>query len=99
MSTVYSQPDRLDDVIRTVREKTVPVVSAQPGFRGLFLFIDLLTGKGHGVSLWETEQDELASRTAVAAPRDQAAEAGGATQPPTLDFFAVAIQVTRDDRD
>jgi heme-degrading monooxygenase HmoA len=92
MATVYSQPDRLEEVVRNVLEQTVPVVRAQKGFRGFYLLVDRATGKGHGLSLWETEEDERASRSAVAGPRDQAAQQGGATQPPTLEFFEVVVQ-------
>jgi hypothetical protein len=92
VATVYSQPDRLEEVIRDVREQTVPVVRLQKGFRGFYLLVDRASGQGKGLSLWETEEEERASRLAVAGPRDQAAQQGGASRPPALEFFEIVVE-------
>jgi len=48
-------PEHLDAAIRWAREQTLPDLERLPGFKGLYVLVDRQTGKGVGISLWETE--------------------------------------------
>jgi hypothetical protein len=48
-------PERLDAALRWAREQTLPDLARRPGFKVLYVLVDRQTGKGVGISLWETE--------------------------------------------
>jgi quinol monooxygenase YgiN len=48
-------PERIDDVIRVVREIVHPGISAEVGYVGYIVLGDRKTGKAIGITLWESE--------------------------------------------
>ena len=48
-------PEHLEAALRRSREQTLPDLERLPGFRGVYVLVDRQTGKGVGISLWETE--------------------------------------------
>ena len=92
IATTQSQPDQYEEIIRRIREQTVPVLQAQKGFRGFYGMVDRKSGKALGMSLWETEADERASLAAVARSRDQALQQAGITETTTVEVFEVTVQ-------
>ena len=56
VATTQSQPERLEEIMRRLRDQTVPVLQAQKGFRGCYGMVDRESGKAVAISLWETEE-------------------------------------------
>src|SRR5262245_79847 len=53
IATSQSQPEQVEEMIRRLREQTVPVMQGQEGFRGFYGLVDRKSGKALGISLWE----------------------------------------------
>ena len=60
VTTVQLQPDKVDDVISIYQNEVLPVIKAQPGNRGVYLFTDRSTGSGVSVTLWTSEAEATA---------------------------------------
>lgn len=88
--TVGGQPERTDDVIGQVRDQIVPILEGQDGFKGFTFLADRSSGKGIGISFWESEEAMRASEDAIRGARDDVATAGGAGAP-AVEFFEVAV--------
>ena len=58
--TVQIQPGKTQEAIDLFKESLVPALKAQKGFQGFYLMTDANSGKGLGISVWETEADMLA---------------------------------------
>ena len=74
---VSFSPDKLDDVVRQVRENTVPKYEQSEGFKGFTLLLDRSGGEGVGISFWESEDAMRATDDLGDQARKGAAEAGG----------------------
>lgn len=59
--TFQWKSDRLDEAIRTYRENVAPARKAKKGSRGGYFLIDRKTGKGVAITLWDSEQDIIAT--------------------------------------
>jgi heme-degrading monooxygenase HmoA len=69
-------PEHLDAALRRSREQTLPDLERLPGFRGVYVLVDRQTGKGVGISLWETQaalkgSEDIAIRHREATGRTQ----------------------------
>lgn len=52
---------KIDELLKVVAEEVEPFLHHMEGFRGGFVFTDRETDKAMSISVWETEQDMLAS--------------------------------------
>ncbi|MBV9042061.1 MAG: hypothetical protein JOZ68_13730 [Acidimicrobiia bacterium] len=68
----FSGAKNIDDGLVFLREKAMPEVRSQPGYRGLTASADRQGGVFGILSLWETEADRQASRTALDGLRQEA---------------------------
>lgn len=68
----FSGAKNIDDGLVFLREKAMPEVRAQPGYRGLTASADRQGGVFGILSVWETEADRQASRTALDGLRQEA---------------------------
>jgi heme-degrading monooxygenase HmoA len=87
-----STPERTAENIRMFRERMVPAVRRQPGFRGIYLLVDRESGKGGSVSLWETAENARALDAAVAAERAEAVRSTGISSTPVAEYYEVAVE-------
>jgi hypothetical protein len=46
VTTVQLRPDTLDASIGLYQQEILPVITAQPGYQGVYLFTDRATGNG-----------------------------------------------------
>lgn len=91
VTTVQMQPEKADDAIAGLEQNDVPTFKQLAGFKGFTLLVDRESGKGIGISFWESEQAMKASEEAVKGSRARAAESGGASAEPQVERFEVAI--------
>jgi hypothetical protein len=89
--TVHGSPERIDEGIRSVREQVLPVLRECSGFKGQLLLVDRDKGEAIGISLWETEQDMLASEEKVRPVRQQTADEVGAATPPDVRLYELPV--------
>jgi heme-degrading monooxygenase HmoA len=55
--TVQLKSDKLDDAVRHYRERSIPAVKSQKGFKSNYLLINRETGKAISVAFWDSKQD------------------------------------------
>ncbi len=81
-------PDKMDEVIRTYRDVTVPDRRAQKGFKGGYVLTNRGTGKviAIAIALWETEADMLATTP----PGAVDAVTG---EPPVREIYEVSVEI------
>jgi heme-degrading monooxygenase HmoA len=90
VSDAHVPPDKIDDMVRFVREQAVPVLKAQPGFRAALTSVNRTTGRAISASVWDTAANLEASESAIAPVRAQATGQAGA-QPATVSRFEVVL--------
>ncbi len=56
-------PMDVEEAVRIYQDLVVPAAEEQRGFRGALLLTDPGTGESVSISLWESEDDMLASET------------------------------------
>jgi heme-degrading monooxygenase HmoA len=81
VTIVEGQPDRLEEGIRTFRERTLPLIQGRAGFGGAHLLVDRQQGRALAISLWESEGAMQQTEDAIARQREQAAQQMGASAP------------------
>jgi hypothetical protein len=89
--TVHGSPDRVDEAVRMVRDQVLPVLQGCAGFKGQLLLIDRDKGEAIGISLWDSEENMLASEEKVAAARQRTAEEVGASSAPDVTLYELPI--------
>ena len=91
VTTMQMDASRLDDAIRQLETEELPRWKEMDGFKGFTLLVDRQSGKVAGTTYWESEQAMNASEDAVSPSRERAAETGGASGPPAVERYEVAV--------
>ena len=95
VTTVQAPPDRIGESVRVAREQVFPAMLGRPGFKAMYYLIDREHGRGLGITLWETEEDLLATEEQARQLRATAVE-HGASAPPTAQVYEVSFQAGED---
>jgi heme-degrading monooxygenase HmoA len=91
VSTLELDAGRIDDVVRQLEERDVPMFKELDGFRGFTLVADRASGKVIGTSYWDSEEQMRASEEEVMDARRRAAETGGMSGEPQVERFEVVL--------
>ncbi len=91
VTRMQMDPSRLDDGIRQLESEELPRWKEIDGFKGFTLLVDRDSGTGVGTSYWESREKMEASEETVKGVRERTAETGGATAPPKVEHYEVAI--------
>ncbi|MBA3431204.1 MAG: hypothetical protein H0U16_06970 [Actinobacteria bacterium] len=89
VTPVEGSPEKIDDGIKAFKEKVVPAVQDVSGYKGALLMVDRSSGKGIGMSLWESEEARRAGGEAVAKARESTIQTMGGTVPPVQEYEVV----------
>ena len=92
--TVHGSPDNIDAAIESVRNGVLPILQGCPGFQAQLLLVDRSKGEAIGVSLWDTEENMLASEEKVQAARNQTADEVGHSGTPEVSLYELPIYET-----
>jgi heme-degrading monooxygenase HmoA len=92
VSTIQGKPERVEEGIHNFNELMLPAAKKITGFKGGYLLVDRKSGKMVGITMWETEQALQASSAAADRLRAQGAQHAGASKPPLVEMFEVAVQ-------
>ena len=90
VTVVQGAPDKADAGVESYNQQVLPALKSVDGYKGALLLIDRATGKGLGISLWETEEARRAGGAAVDEARKATIAAMGGTVPP-VDEYEVAV--------
>jgi heme-degrading monooxygenase HmoA len=61
MSTLEGSPNELDEGLRDVKERVLPLLQQQDGFKGFIALGNRQSGELIGITFWESEQAMQAS--------------------------------------
>jgi heme-degrading monooxygenase HmoA len=91
VSSATVPKEKSDAVTKTIKESVWPAAKKQKGYKGYLNLRNTETGEGMTISLWDTEEDMLASeKTFVPQATKQAAAAGG--KETSMKHFEVMIK-------
>jgi quinol monooxygenase YgiN len=76
---LHTNPNRIEDVARVVREVVHPGIEEENGYVGYFVLGDRATGKALGITLWENEASREASDAKARQIRPQVEHETGGT--------------------
>jgi heme-degrading monooxygenase HmoA len=79
--TVQGSPEKMQDPGSTFRERVLPALQQQPGFKGSHVLLDRTRGRLLAISLWESDVAAQAAMSALEQTRNQAAAGMGAPAP------------------
>lgn len=91
VTTIEMDPAKLDETVARVEEEDLPTWRGLDGFKGFTLLVDRKSGKVIGTSYWATKEQMQNSEDAVSESRQRAADTGGASSPPEVERFEVAL--------
>ena len=77
MSTLEGSPEEMDEGLRDVRERVLPLLKQQEGFKGFIALGNHQSGELIGITFWESEQAMQASEEVGDRTRGDTAEATG----------------------
>ena len=89
-NTLNADPDKIDAVTVFIRNKVLPVLKAQKGYRATIMGVDRQTGRTVVSTVWETLADLHASEGSVTALRQDSAKIAGASGPVEVEVFESA---------
>jgi quinol monooxygenase YgiN len=76
-TTVHADPQRIDQGVDYIRDEVMPAVQSMPGCMGLSMLCDRDSGRCIVTTSWDSEESMSATREAVRAMREQAADVMG----------------------
>lgn len=91
--TSQIQIDKIDEAASIFRDSVAPAYKQMSGFKSSLLLIDPVTGRGIGISLWESEADRAAVQTSGALQEQLAKFASVLAAPPAPSTYEVKVQV------
>jgi hypothetical protein len=85
IATFQGDPDKLEQAIKSVRGRIA--AEPPPGLQGakMLMLVDRVTGKGHGITIYDSEQAMLRGHEAL-----DAVQGGEATRV-AVEFFEVPV--------
>ena len=90
VTVVQGSPDKIEAGVESFNNQVLPAVKGVEGYRAAFLLVDRATGKGMGITLWETEDARRKGGEAVDQARSATIAAMGGSVPPVDEFEVVA---------
>ena len=91
-STLQGSPERAEEAVQGY-ENALAAFRGIDGNRGAFLLIDRSSGRGIGVTLWESEEAMQASRAQADQLRQQAASSVGASVESVAEYEVAVWEV------
>ena len=83
-----SSPERMGDPSQGFRERVLPTLQQQAGFKGAYVLFDQAGGKLLGMTLWESQQAAEAAMQVMEPMRNESAANMGAG-PPAVEGYEV----------
>ena len=90
VTVVQGSPDKIEQGIDSFNREVLPAAKGVDGYKAAFMLADRETGKGMGITMWESEDALRRGAEAVAAAREATIKAMGGTVPPVEEFEVVA---------
>lgn len=89
VTVVQGSADRIEQGIDAFKNGVMPAAKSVAGYRAAFLLVDRQTGKGIGITLWDSEDARRRGGEAVDQARAAAIKAMGGSIPPVEEYEVV----------
>lgn len=86
VTVVQGSADKVEQGIESFKTQVLATVKTVPGYKAAFMLGDRQTGKGMGITLWESEEARRKGGEAVESGRAATIEAMGGSVPPVEEF-------------
>jgi heme-degrading monooxygenase HmoA len=86
------QMDKMEEAASIFRDSVVPAYKEMKGFKSALLLVDPASGKGLGISLWESEADVKAVQGSGALQQQIGKFAAVMAAPPSPGTYEVKVQ-------
>jgi heme-degrading monooxygenase HmoA len=93
VTVVKGSPDKIEQGIDSFNSEVLPAVKGVAGYKGGFLLGDRKTGKGIGITIWESEDARRRGGEAVAKAREATIKAMGGTVPPVEEYEVLVSDI------
>ncbi len=90
VTVVQGSLNKIEQGIDSFNSEVLPAVKGVGGYKAAFLLADRKTGKGIGITLWESEEARRRGGEAVEAARAATIKAMGGSVPSVEEFEVVA---------
>ncbi len=90
VTQVQGSPKQADAGIDSFNNQVLPAIKGVEGYKGAFLLLDRQSGKGIGVSLWDSEDARRRGAEAVDQARSATIQAMGGNVTPVEEYEVVA---------
>jgi len=98
-TTIQTDPQLMDAGIAVVRDEVMPALMTMPGFVGLSMLCDRMSGRCIVTSSWDSEESMHASEGAVHDLRARAADAMGGSMPEVAEWEIAMMHRMHDGHD
>ncbi len=90
VTVVQGSTEKIEQGVDSFNTQVLPAAKGVDGYKAAFLLVDRKTGKGIGITMWDSEDARRRGGEAVDAARAATIEAMGGTVPPVEEFEVVA---------
>jgi heme-degrading monooxygenase HmoA len=90
VTVVQGAPEKIEQGIDSFKSAVLPAAKSVAGYKAAFLLANRQTGKGIGITLWESEDARRRGAEAVDEARTATITALGGSVPPVEEFEVVA---------
>jgi heme-degrading monooxygenase HmoA len=90
VTVVQGSPDKIDAGVESFNQQILPTAKKLEGFKAGFLLVDRSTGKGMGITMWDSEEARAKGAEALAEARAATIQTMGGTVPPVDEYEVVA---------
>ena len=93
VTAVQGSADKVDEGIASFKSQVLPAVKGVDGYKGALMLVDRSSGKGLGITLWESEDARRRGGETVAKARESTIQAMGGTVPPVDEYEVGAFDL------
>jgi hypothetical protein len=90
VTSAQLKPDQVDAFVNMIRDQVIPRAQNLPGFKGGYWLVDRSTGKGYGITLFESKEALDASEAQADRIREEASRGAGLAVPSFERYEVVA---------
>ena len=94
-ATVQIRPGKMQEVIDLHNDSLIPAAKAQKGWRGSYLMTDAGSAKILSITIWDSEEEMLASESGSGYLKEQVAKFDNVfAEPPHFDHYELSVEVS-----
>ncbi len=90
VTSAQLKPDQVETFVSTIRDQVIPRAQNLPGFKGGYWLVDRSTGRGYGITLFESKEALDATEAQANRIREEVSRGAGLAIPAFEHYEVVA---------